>query len=245
VAVEVSGSGREVGRVVELWRYPVKSMGAEALDGVEVSWNGVEGDRRWAFVREGLERNGFPWLTIREREEMWRYRPSFAEPGRPDASRTMVRTPSGEELDVVDPKLAEELGFGARVLRQKRGIFDTMPLSLMSTQTVAGVAALAGTELTALRFRPNLVVEVLEGVEPAEFPEDAWVGSVVRVGGMRMRVDQRDQRCVMINVDPVTTQKNPDVLRAVAQQRGACLGVYGSTVEPGRVAVGDRVFLEG
>ncbi len=43
-------SGREVGRLVGLWRYPVKSMGAEALDEVEVSWHGLAGDRRWAFM---------------------------------------------------------------------------------------------------------------------------------------------------------------------------------------------------
>jgi len=35
-----------VGRVAALWRYPVKSMAAEALDGVEVSWAGLAGDRR-------------------------------------------------------------------------------------------------------------------------------------------------------------------------------------------------------
>jgi uncharacterized protein YcbX len=40
-----------VGRVVALWRYPVKSMAAEQLDGVEVSWFGLAGDRRWAFIR--------------------------------------------------------------------------------------------------------------------------------------------------------------------------------------------------
>ncbi len=37
---------RQVGRVVALWRYPVKSMAAEALNEVEVSWNGLVGDRR-------------------------------------------------------------------------------------------------------------------------------------------------------------------------------------------------------
>jgi MOSC N-terminal beta barrel domain len=52
-----------VGRVVALWRYPVKSMAAEELEAVEVSWNGLAGDRRWAFVRDGQVRNGFPWLT--------------------------------------------------------------------------------------------------------------------------------------------------------------------------------------
>ena len=228
--------------MVELWRYPVKSMAGEALEGVEVSWNGLAGDRRWAFVREGQERNGFPWLTIRERAELWRYRPSFAEPDRPDASATKVRTPAGDEFDVADPKLADELGAGARVIRQKRGIFDTMPLSLISTQTVGGLRALVGAELSALRFRPNLVVEALDRTE---FPEDGWVGSVLRIGRLRMRVDQRDQRCVLINVDPDTTSKNPAVLRAVTRERGAYLGVYGSTVEPGRVAIGDPVFIEG
>jgi hypothetical protein len=59
--------GRVVGRVVGLWRYPVKSMAAETLAEVDVSWHGLVGDRRWAFVREGAERSGFPWLTLRER----------------------------------------------------------------------------------------------------------------------------------------------------------------------------------
>ncbi|MDQ1540331.1 MAG: uncharacterized protein QOH29_1057, partial [Actinomycetota bacterium] len=85
-------TGREVGRVAGLWRYPVKSMAAESLDQVDVSWNGLVGDRRWAFVRAGMARNNFPWLTIRERPQMRAYRPSFVEPDRPDASRTMVRT---------------------------------------------------------------------------------------------------------------------------------------------------------
>ena len=64
-----------IGRVAGLWRYPVKSMAAEALDEVLVSWHGLAGDRRWAFVRPGIPRSGFPWLTIRELPEMSHYRP--------------------------------------------------------------------------------------------------------------------------------------------------------------------------
>ncbi|MFN2463183.1 MAG: MOSC domain-containing protein, partial [Candidatus Dormibacteria bacterium] len=65
-----------------------------------------------------------------------------------------------------------------------------------------------------------------------------------RIGNLRMRVDQRDKRCVVINIDPLTTQRNSAVLRAVARDREACLGVYGSTVQPGSVAVGDLVFVD-
>jgi hypothetical protein len=141
-----------VGRVVALRRYPVKSMAPEELDGAEVSWHGLAGDRRWAFVRDGQVRSGFPWLTIRERPEMARYRPFYTERARPNASATLVRTPSGGELDVADPALAAELGPGVRVIKQDRG--------------------------------------------------------------------------------------------AIARERDNRLGVYGSTVEPGQVAVGDPVELE-
>ncbi len=206
-----------------------------------MSWHGLAGDRRWAFVRAGLERSGFPWMTIRERSNMAHYRPSFLDPSRPDASRTLVRTPDGDELEVVDPALAAELGDGVRVIKQDRGVFDAMPLSLVSSQTVAAAGELAGAELEVQRFRPNLLVEAA-GDEP--FQEEAWVGAVVRIGGARMRVDQRDERCVVVNVDPVTSERDASVLRTLAREREACLGVYGSTVTPGRVAVGDPVVLE-
>jgi uncharacterized protein len=229
-----------VGRVAALWRYPVKSMAGEQLDDVQVSWHGLAGDRRWAFIREDQVRSGFPWLTIRDRPELAHYRPRFADPERPDASATLVRRLSGCELEVADPDLAAELGPGVRVIKQNRGVFDTMPLSLLTTQTLANLGRLVGTNLAAERFRPNLLVEALRG----EFPEDAWVGRILRIGGLRLRVDQRDQRCVMVTVDPVTLHRDPAILRAIARERDARLGVYGSTVEPGRVAVGDLVELE-
>jgi uncharacterized protein YcbX len=229
-------AGHEVGRVKALWRYPVKSMAAEELPSVEVSWHGLAGDRRWAFVRGGLERSGFPWLTIRERPEMWSYLPSFADPARPDASATVVTTPAGDELDVTDPRLADELGHGAHVIKQNRGVFDTMPLSLITTQTVAALRS----GLDPKRFRPNLLVEATGG-DP--FSEDGWIGRELRIGTMRMRVDQRDSRCVMVNVDPATAERDHSILRTIAEEREACLGVYGSTVEPGTVAVGDPVTL--
>jgi len=232
---------KEVGRVAALWRYPVKSMAGEALDAIEVSWHGLAGDRRWAFVRDGIPRSGFPWMTIRERSDMGRYRPSFLDAARPDDSRTVVSTPGGAELEVVDPALAAELGEGVRVIKQDRGVFDAMPLSVISTQTLAALGQLAGLELDARRFRPNLLIEASD---PAPFQEEAWVGAMLRIGGMRMRIDQRDERCVIVNVDPVSAERDPRVLRALAREREACAGVYGSTVEPGRVATGDPVSLD-
>jgi uncharacterized protein YcbX len=219
----------EVGRIAALWRYPVKSMAAEPLDAIDVSWHGLAGDRRWAFVQDALVRSNFPWFTIRERSDMWHYRPRFAEPDRPEASATLVRTPSGHEIDVSDPALAAELAPGIRPIKQNRGTFDAMPLSLITTRTVADVGV-----SEPLRFRPNLLVE-------SDSAEHEWVGATLRIGGMTMRVDERDTRCVIVNVDPATAERDPRVLRRIAQERETCAGVYGSVVEPGRVAVGDAV----
>src|SRR5512138_1823874 len=152
-------TARIVGRVVALYRYPVKSMAAESLETANVDWNGFDGDRRWAFVREGLERSGFPWLTIRQNTSMWHYRPRLVEPDNPNKSVTMVTTPSGVEYDVIDPELAEELGHGARVIRQGRGIFDTLPISLISTQSVNAIGSSVGATFDPRRFRPNIVID--------------------------------------------------------------------------------------
>jgi uncharacterized protein YcbX len=231
-----------IGRVAGLWRYPVKSMAGEPLEAADVSWHGLAGDRRWAFIQPDMPRSGFPWLTIRELPVLSHYRPRFDDPERPDASRVTVLTPTGARYEVIDEELARELGAGVRVIKQNVGVFDTAPLSLLTTRSLEGLGALVDPVLEPLRFRPNLLVEP---VGDAEFPEDAWVGSVVRIGGLSMRLDKRDQRCVMINVDPVTVERDANVLRTVVRERESCFGVYGSIVEPGRVALGDTVSVTG
>jgi uncharacterized protein len=114
-----------------------------------------------------------------------------------------------------------------------------MPLSLLTTQALARLGSLAGRDLAAGRFRPNILVDA----GGSGFPEDAWVGRVLRIGGLRMRVDQHEQRCVIPIIDPLTLPRDPRILRAIARERGGRFAVYGSTVQPGPVAVGDAVEL--
>ena len=236
------GASRVLGTVAAIWRYPVKSMKAEALATANVGWQGIAGDRRWAFIRPNMEHSGFPWLTIRQLPSLCRYEPRYQDPDNPERSETLVRTPNGREYLVTHPDLAAALGDGVRVMRQDRGVFDTMPLSLITTTSVASVGERTGMALNPLRFRPNLLVEP---ADDGAFPEDEWVGAVLRIGDMCFRVDKRDERCVTVNVDPETTERHDGVLRAIAQSHDACLGVYGTPVQPGLIRQGDAVILEG
>jgi MOSC domain-containing protein len=215
MSARMSVAGEVLARVAELWRYPVKSIAGERLPAAEV---------------------GFPWLTIREQPLMLHYRPTLLDRSRPDESDLSVRTPAGAELDVIDPALAAELAPGARPIKLDRGVFDTSPISLLSRQGVSGIAELAATELDVRRFRPNLVLEA-----DGAFPEDDWVGATLAIGSARIRVDRRDQRCVVVNVDPASSRRDSSVLQAITRERQACLGVYGTTVRPGAIQPGDTV----
>lgn len=229
-----------VGKVLGLWRFPVKSMAGEQVAEADLTWSGLAGDRKWAFVRPGQQRNGFPWLTIRQQPVMHRYRPVLVDPAAPDRSLVRVATPAGGVLEIDDPALAAELGDGVSVLRQNRGIPDAAPIALISVQSVVALSRSVGFDLDPARFRANLVVDAPGG---AEFPEDAWVGRSLEIGSAVVRIDERDPRCGLVNVDPVTLRREPAVLRAIARERDLCLGVYGSVVTPGMIRTGDAIRL--
>jgi uncharacterized protein len=242
--VEARSAGRgqvRAGIVSGLWRYPVKSMAGEALASTDISWAGLAGDRRWAFVRPDSESSGFPWHTIREFPAMSGYVARLDEPARPDRSRVLVRTPDGGRYHVTDPRLAAELGPGLRVMRLDRGAFDAMPVSVISDSTVSALCTLARVPASELRFRPNVVV-TLDSSAP--FEEDEWVGSAVRIGAAVVRLDRRDSRCIIVNVDPASGLPGSHLLKVIGTTRGACAGVYGTTVLPGLIRVGDPVVVE-
>jgi len=76
---------------------------------------------------------------------------------------------------------------------------DAMPVSVVSDSTVSALCALAHVPGNELRFRPNVVVTLDSG---APFEEDEWVGSAIRIGVAVVRLDRRDSRCIIVNVDP-------------------------------------------
>jgi len=226
-----------------LFRYPVKSMAGQELSSALLGWQGIEGDRRFAFVREG-QVDGFPWLTARKVPSLILYHPYCALAAGDTTLPTHVRTPAGEELELEGDALRRELatahGADVRLMHLNQGTFDEAPLSLITTATVEAIARAQD----ALRFRPNIVVETAEG---ALFPEDEWVGRLVTFGegasAPMINVTSRDVRCGMINLDPQTAKADPEVLKAAVRYNENCAGVYASTFRRGTVSVGDRVYL--
>ena len=234
----------QVGTVKAVFRHPVKSMRGEELDAATIGWHGVDGDRRFAFVKSNSP-SGFPWLTARELHVMVRYVAHFSDPA--DVSSPLqVTTPEGHTLPLDDPALLAELsdhyGGPAHLMHLRKGCQDSSPLSLIGTATLAELSRRVGLELSPRRFRPNILAEV-----DTPFGEEGWLGHTLTFGSRpdsaSIRADRQNIRCVLTTVDPDTAEKSPQVLKTITQERDECAGIYLSTVQPGTIQVGDPIYL--
>jgi hypothetical protein len=220
--------------VVELWRYPVKSMAGERLHSCAVAQTGLEGDRRWALVDGSLNRAG-KFMTIRQDERMLTYHARIA------GDAVEVVTPGGEVVEM-DGRLVSQLATETSrplTLRELEGAnFDDSPVLLINVATIAAFGAEVGMELDRRRFRANLYVD---GFAPEE--EVGWIGRRVVVGDVELEVVSRCERCVIVTRDPDTTAATPELLRALTETREKCLGVYCQVTRPGRISVGDPVHV--
>lgn len=126
--------------------------------------------------------------------------------------------------------------------------FDLFPVSVLTTSTLARLAALRpDSQFDARRFRMNVIVDTGE----AGFVENGWVGHAVALGDTaRLRVAMPDPRCVMTTLAQDDLPNDTGVLRALAQHNtinveGAgpcpCAGVYAVVESPGSLRAGERV----
>jgi len=244
----------ELGRISAIFRYPVKSMAGESLDVARLGWHGIEGDRRFAF-RRLTDQSAFPWLSASKLPQLLLYKPFGLDSNSPESLPTHVRTPDGKEYALRSSELREEISsrYGSEVelMNLKAGIFDESPISIISLGTVHSIARESGrgADLCDLRrFRPNLVIET-DSAEP--FAEDRWVGRTLMFGDGNsgsvpmpsIGVTLRDERCVMVNLDPDTAERDSEVMKTVVRLNQNCAGVYATVVKAGELRVGQVVTL--
>ena len=237
----------EIGHVEAIFRYPVKSIGGERLEVANLGWHGIDGDRRLAFRRID-DRSGMPWLTASKLPDLLLFAPHRREEGARGDLPTHVRTPDGEEMPVFGDDLAAEVGrrHGAPVqmMQLKHGIFDEATISVIASDTVREIGRLAGRSADVRRFRPNVVLRLLRS---APFQEDEWLGGVLSFGegddAPAIAVTMRDLRCSMVNLDPDSASRAPEVMKAVVRANQNNAGVYGTVIRTGRLAVGQTIFL--
>ena len=233
-------------RVVELWRYPVKSLQGEPLDSVSVSRDGLEGDRQFAIYDVdsglGLTARRVPDLLFASARLRADRTAEITLPdgsvagddnalsqwlGRPVTLRSAASEAARRYENVVD--FEQETTSDWEAFDGAEGAFHDNPgarVSLVSTATVGS--------WDPRRFRANVLLDG-EG-------EDSLVGSRITLGAATLDVGMRIERCVMTTrAQAGGIERDLDVLRTIARERDTCLAVGALVVDPGVIHVGDTL----
>jgi len=245
-----------------LYRYPVKSLSAQALQRVEVSADKpLPHDRRYA-IAHGTSRYDAA-------EPQWQPKASFLALVRnarlaklvtryDEQTETLSIERDGREVVrgsladlagrvVIEQFLAAFMGEETRGRANVAGApglwFSDVPepyVSIIGLASIRDLERVTQAPVDPLRFRANFY---LAGSTP--WQEFRWLGKEISIGGVRFKVEERIGRCAATEVNPQTGERDLSVL---ASLRGGFdhtdMGVYARPLSDGPIAVGDTVDVK-
>jgi uncharacterized protein YcbX len=237
-------------RVLELWRYPVKSLQGERLDVAEIGPEGIAGDRQWALFDVatgfGLTARRVPDLLFASARIRADGAVDVVLPdgtvtaddaaisdwlGRPVSLRAAGDAPERPRYESPDDDVAESASTTARWhdWQGASGAFHDNAngrVSLVSTGSLG--------EWDRRRFRSNVL---LDGQG-----EQALTGSSVRLGGAVLDVRDPIPRCVMVTrPQPGGIARDTSVLKQIHRELGGDLAVGAVVRTAGTVRIGDAL----
>ncbi len=235
-------------RVLELWRYPVKSLQGERIDVARFGPEGIVGDRQWALFDVDT---GYGLTARRAPELLFGAARLTADGGveifLPDGAvttddaaisawlgrrvtlRAAGSAPGRPRYESPDDDLAEGAGRSARWhdWQGAPGAFHDNAdgrVSLVSTGSLG--------DWDRRRFRSNVV---LEGAGEA-----GLTGSQVRLGEVVLDVGVPIPRCVMVTrPQPGGIARDTSVLKTIHRERSGDLAVVAMVRRPGFARTGD------
>lgn len=242
-----------------LYRYPVKGMTPEPLDGaVLAAGETVPGDRAFAVENgpSGFDPAAPAWQP-KTKFLCWMKNPKLARvDARWDpAARRLALAAAGFGAVSGDPGaapdrntledwlaafMAEAQEGPLRLLAAPGHTFSDCGAKVLSLINLASLADLAeGRSITLdpLRFRANLY---MAGVEP--WAETDWIGRTLSVGPARLKVVRPIKRCLATHVNPTRGVRDVDTLGLLRTRRNDLhCGVYAEVVAPGEVRRGSAI----
>jgi len=239
------------GTVVELWRYPVSSLGGERIDRAELDSHGIRHDRIW-----GMQDAETGAIAEPESQRRWRFSPDI--PARMGAFEPEIHFEHEEWLGVSSAgakaaasvkagfavafsPLAPTMAAANRDAAAPR--YDRGQLHILTTASLKALAALLPPEskVDVRRFRPNIVVDMLAPGD--DFPDRSLIGRTVMIGNAIIAVTEPCERCSFTALAQGDLPSAKEVLHAIARHGGGGFGVLGRVLTPETITLGDDVIL--
>ncbi|MEZ5832134.1 MAG: MOSC N-terminal beta barrel domain-containing protein [Dongiaceae bacterium] len=239
----------EIGRVSELWRYPVQSLQGEQLATLDFTTHGAVGDRGYCIVDDTGE-GGTAARPQWKKLIGWRAR-YLAEPrAGAELPRIEITFDDGTQMNSDDARLtdaiSERLGRAARLaLRGEPGVrqpYEASACHLLTSATLKALSAAYPTgRFVSQRFRPNVVLDCGDEVR---FIETGWMERSLSVGPVGMKAVEHCLRCALTTRPQADLPMDPGILHTAQQRNENRVGIYTIIQNGGLIRNGDWAKLE-
>jgi uncharacterized protein len=251
-------------RVVRISVTPVKALGLLHPEEVDLTTDGITGDRRfWLVDEDGRLFNNKRFGPMAAIRPEWDEHTGELALTFPDGGRVAATVELGQDVDVAlygvahpsrrvlgpwEEALSSFVGQPVRLLWSEQHATDRGreggSVSLVSRGSLERLGREAGvtSPVDGRRFRMTFEIE-----GTAAHEEDTWIGRAVDVGDARIAVVGDVGRCVVTSHDPDSGITDLDTLGTLARYRPDGVveplpfGVYARVLEPGRVRLGGRL----
>jgi uncharacterized protein len=253
----------EPARVSAIYRYPVKGLTPERLEGVELrSGETLPFDRAYA-IENGPGRFDpeaprhlpkIAFLMLMRDERLATLRSSFD-----DGTRTLTIARGGKPVvkggldtalgrQLIEQFMAAymkaELRGAPRIVQAAGHSFSDVAAKCVHIVNLASVHELeraTGRKVDPLRFRANVYIDGL-----APWAELGWVDKEIGIGPARLAVFARTRRCEATNVDPESGARDMAIPAALLRTWGhQDFGIYAKVTTGGAIAAGTPVAVPG
>lgn len=120
--------------------------------------------------------------------------------------------------------------------------FLVSPFHILTTASLAHMQALQPqSDWDIERFRPNLVIETLPGMEG--LVEQAWLGRRLKLGSAQVDCGDTAPRCGAVTRQQSMIGEDKGILRRIVKDADQNLGIYADIVTAGEISVGDEVYM--
>ncbi len=253
-------SAEETITVSDIYRYPVKGLTGERLDSVTLSpGRAIANDRRFALALSSTraEAAATEWMPKTNFLMLMRdERLASIETRFDDATDTLTvlrndrQVAKGALTSAVGRATIEEF-FGAFMGKESGGRPKVVEgagghvlsdhaspvLSIINLASVKDLERVTQKAVDPRRFRGNLLIDGL----PA-WQEFDWTGKSIAIGGVRLAITGRIDRCAATNVNPDTAERDMNIVMAL--KRGFDhieMGVFGRVETTGTIETGARL----
>ena len=249
-----------LGRVIEVWRYPVKSFRGEPVERAELGERGIPFDRAWGVVDAASGKVLSAKREARLLEGAARLDGDVAVLELPDGAwrandptvHTALSAWLGRDVRLEQAEAAEQRSYEMNVSAEDEGsptfdfpcppgtFFDAATLHVLTTSSLRAIAGeRPASAWDVRRFRPTVLVDT----DGDGFVEDDWVGQSLRIGGAQAMFFAPTVRCAMTTRAQGDLPRDLEVVKTINRSHQSNLGAYGIVEAPGPVSVGDEVTL--